>query len=417
LSIMVGTGKGAQAGILIRDAASLETAHRLDTIVLDKTGTVTRGEAALTDLTPVDGWDEDELLRLVAAAERSSEHPLGDAIVRGAAERGLALPEPAEFESVTGRGIRATVEGRAVLVGRAPLLTEAGVDVAALESIAERLAAAGRTPVLAAVDARPAGVLAVADTVKHDAHDAVAALQDLGLDIAMITGDDRRTAEAIARQVGTTRVLAEVLPEHKAAEIARLQAEGRRVGMVGDGINDAPALAQADVGFAIGTGTDVAIEASDVTLVSGALHGLDTAVRLSRATMRNIRQNLVFAFAYNTIGIPIAAGVLYPFIGLRLSPMIAAAAMALSSLSVVTNANRLRGFTAVPAGPAPPVPDDLPVNVEIGPQATRTETDPVCGMEVDPATAVPAKNDGNTQYFCSTSCRDTYRTTRPGAHP
>jgi len=343
LSIMVGTGKGAQAGILIRDAASLEITHRLDTIVLDKTGTITRGQPELTDVSPVREFSEDELLKLVASAERPSEHPLGQAVVRGADERGLQLPEATEFDSVTGKGIRATIGGRKLLVGNARLLADSDVDASPVVEEADRLAAEGRTPILAAVDGQPAGVVAVADTVKDDSRDAIAALQRLGLGVVMITGDNQRTAAAIAREVGIARVLAEVLPEHKAAEIERLQSEGRRVGMVGDGINDAPALAQADTGFAIGTGTDVAIEAADVTLVYGALGGVVTAVQLSRATMRNIRQNLFLAFAYNAVGIPIAAGVLYPLIQLRLNPMIAAAAMALSSLSVVTNANRLRG--------------------------------------------------------------------------
>ncbi|MGP3921058.1 heavy metal translocating P-type ATPase [Nonomuraea sp. 10N515B] len=345
LSVMVGTGKGAQAGILIRDAESLETAHKLGIMVLDKTGTITRGRPALTDVAPLNGRDEDDVLSLVAAAERSSEHSLGEAIVRGAGERGLAVPEVTDFDSVTGKGIRAVVDGHEVLVGHSRFLTEEGVDVSGLNEAADEFSSAGRTPILAAVDGRPAGVLAVADTVKVDSRDAVAALQELGLDVVMITGDNARTAEAIARQVGITRVLAEVLPEHKAAEVARLQGEARRVGMVGDGINDAPALAQADVGFAIGTGTDVAIEAADVTLISGALGGVVTAIRLSKATMRNIRQNLFLAFVYNVVGIPIAAGVLYPFFGIRLSPIVAAAAMALSSLSVVGNANRLRRFT------------------------------------------------------------------------
>lgn len=348
LSVMVGTGKGAQNGILIRSAEALETAHRLQTIVLDKTGTITRGRPTLTDVTPSDGVAEDGLVRLVASAERSSEHPLGLAIVQGAAERGIALAAAGEFDSVTGKGITATVDGHRLLVGKPALLTDAGIDTAPLQPEADHLAGEGKTPVFAAVDGRLAGVAAVADTVKEDSAAAVAGLKRLGLEVVMITGDHRRTAEAIARQVGIDRVLAEVLPENKAQEIQRLQAGGKRVGMVGDGINDAPALAQADVGFAIGTGTDVAIEASDVTLISGALSGVVTAVTLSRATMRNIRQNLVLAFAYNTAGIPLAAGVLYPFTGWLLSPIIAAAAMALSSLSVVGNANRLRAFTPKP---------------------------------------------------------------------
>ena len=357
LSIMVGTGKGATSGILIRSAEALETAHKLDTVILDKTGTITRGAPALTDIAATGGLGEDELLRLVAAAERSSEHPLGAAIVAGAAERGLELPEPTEFDSVTGQGIRAAVDGHQVLVGNRRLLAAAAIDPVSLDAHAERLSADGKTPMLVAVDGRPAGVVAVADTLKDDSVPAVAALQDLGIEVVMMTGDNRRTAAAIARQVGIGRVLAEVLPEHKATEVRRLQDEGRVVGMVGDGINDAPALAQADVGSAIGTGTDVAIESSDITLVSGALSGLVTAIRLSRATMRNIRQNLFLAFVYNAVGIPIAVGALYPFFGIRLSPIIAAAAMALSSLSVVTNANRLRRFTPPPlrqrTGPRP----------------------------------------------------------------
>ncbi|WP_340681405.1 heavy metal translocating P-type ATPase [Amycolatopsis coloradensis] len=342
LSIMVGTGKGARAGILIRSAEALETAHKLDTIVLDKTGTITAGKPTLTDVEALGSLSEAELLTLVAAVEADSEHPLATAVVAGARDRGLTVPTATGFGSITGKGVRAVVAGRAVLVGTARLLTDAGMDTGALEPISVRLSGEGKTPILAAVDGRPAGVLAVADTVKDDSAAAVTALHRLGVEVVMITGDNARTAAAIARQVGITRVLAEVLPEHKAGEIRRLQEDGRRVGMVGDGINDAPALAKADVGLAIGTGTDVAIEAADITLISGSLGGVVTAIRLSRATMRNIRQNLFFALVYNAIGVPVAAGVLYPFLGLRLSPMIAAAAMALSSLSVVANANRLR---------------------------------------------------------------------------
>jgi P-type Cu+ transporter len=342
LSIMVATGKGAQRGALIRSAEALEAAHKLRAIVLDKTGTITRGEPSLTDVVTVAAVEEAELLRLVAAAERSSEHPLARAIVEAAERRGLSHLNVAEFDSATGRGVRATVEGRRLLVGTRRLLDEEGIDFAPLEGAAERLEAEGKTAILVALDGAPAGVIAVADTVKPGSAEAIAELRRLGLEVVMISGDNTRTAEAIARQVGIDRVLAEVLPEDKALEVRHLQDEGKLVAMVGDGINDAPALAQADVGIAIGTGTDVAIEAADVTLVSGELGGVVTALDLSQATMRNIRQNLVFAFGYNTIGIPIAAGVLYPFIGLQLSPMIAAAAMAASSLSVVGNANRLR---------------------------------------------------------------------------
>jgi len=416
LSIMVGTGKGAENGVLIRSAEALETAHKLDTIVLDKTGTITRGAPALTDVAVNDGFAEEELLRLVASAERSSEHPLASAIVAGAEARRIALVEPSEFDSVTGQGVRATVEGRSLLVGRERLLESAGVDPSALESTASRLAEEGKTAIYAAVDGRAAGVVAVADTLKADSPAAVGALRDLGLEVVMITGDNARTAEAVARQVGIERVLAEVLPQDKSLEVLRLQDEGKLVAMVGDGINDAPALAQSDIGIAIGTGTDVAIEASDVTLISGELRGIVSALALSRATMRNIRQNLFFAFVYNSIGIPIAAGILYPFFGIMLSPMIAAAAMAASSLSVVTNANRLRGFQA-PTLKARARPIDRPVLVEVGKRETSEEEetmttvkDPVCGMEIDPATAAGSEEyEGKTYPFCSQSCLDSFK--------
>jgi Cu+-exporting ATPase len=348
LSIMVATGKGAEQGVLVHSAEALETAHRLDVLVLDKTGTLTRGQPALTDVAATGALDERALLRLAASVEQASEHPLGEAVVAGARARGLQLGDPQGFESVTGKGVRAVVDGHQVLVGSARLLTQAGVDPAPVDEQAARLAADGKTAILVAVDGAPAGVVAVADTLKPDAAAAVAALRRLGLEVVMLTGDNRHTGEAVARQAGIDRVLAEVLPGDKAAEVRRLQAQGRRVGMVGDGINDAPALAQADVGIAIGTGTDVAIEAADVTLISGELRGLATAIALSKATMRNIRQNLAFAFGYNTLGIPVAAGVLYPLLGVRLSPMLAAAAMAASSLSVVSNAGRLRRFTPPP---------------------------------------------------------------------
>ena len=342
LSIMVGTGRGAINGILIRSAESLETAHKIRTIILDKTGTITRGQPELTDVVAKDPFGEDELLRLVASVERSSEHPLGEAIVRGAADRRVELVQPAEFQSLTGKGVRAQVEGRTVLVGNARLLEDARIETAQLQVEVDRLAGEGKTSMFAAVDGRAAGVVAVADTTKDGSAEAIATLRAMGIETVMMTGDNRRTAAAIAQGVGIERVVAEVLPEDKASEVRRIQAEGKLVGMVGDGINDAPALAQADVGIAIGTGTDVAIEASDVTLISGDLRGVVTAVRLSRATMRNIRQNLFLAFIYNALGIPIAAGVLYPAFGLLLDPMIAAAAMSFSSVSVITNALRLR---------------------------------------------------------------------------
>ncbi len=346
LSIMVATGKGAEAGILIRSAAALETAHKIDVLILDKTGTLTNGHPELTDLTTVGHYNTAEILAIVASAELRSEHPLAQAIVNEARKQGVTIAEPDQFESITGKGVRATVNARDVVVGNTRLLEDAGIDCAPIVDIAAGLATEGKTAMMIGIDGSAAGVVAVADTLKDDASKSVAKLQALGLQVIMLTGDNTRTAEAIARTVGVDRVVAEVLPADKAAEVSRLQSEGHIVGMVGDGINDAPALAQANVGIAIGTGTDVAIEAADITLISGQLSGLVTAIALSKATMRNIRQNLGFAFGYNALGIPIAAGVLYPFIGLRLSPMIAAAAMAASSLSVVTNANRLRRFHA-----------------------------------------------------------------------
>ncbi len=423
LSITVGTGKGATAGILIRSAEALETAHKLDTVILDKTGTLTMGAPALTDVLAVEGFAEDEILALVASVERSSEHPLAAAIVKGAQARGLDLAEPTEFDSVTGQGVRARLGGRDILVGNDRLLAGAGIDPTSLSAWQEALASYGRTPILVAVDGRPAGVIGVADTLKEGSAAAVAALKSRGIEVVMMTGDNRVTAAAIARQVGIGRVLAEVMPENKSREVQRLQREGRVVAMVGDGINDAPALAQADVGMAIGTGTDVAIEASDITLISGALSGLVTAIDLSRATMGNIRQNLVFAFLYNGIGIPIAAGVLYPVLGVTLSPMIAAAAMALSSLSVVTNANRLRGFKAPDLPHDVLVPATDPV-VEIGRDQqkekpmqgqTPTVTDPVCGMAVEPATATSIEYEGHTYYFCCKGCAKSF-TKDPGAY-
>ncbi len=422
LSITVGTGKGATHGILIRSAEALETAHRLDTVVLDKTGTITQGAPALTDVLPARGVDGDELLLMVASAEQDSEHPLAAAIVAGARDHGVRLTAADSFESVTGQGVRAHVSGREVLVGNRRLLAEAGIDSTGLLAGADQLATDGKSPILVAVDGRPGGVIAVADTIKDGSAAAVAGLVERGISVVMMTGDNRATAAAIARQVGIGRVVAEVLPEHKATEVKRLQAEGRVVGMVGDGINDAPALAQADVGSAIGTGTDVAIESSDITLISGNLSGLVTAIDLSRATMRNIRQNLWFAFGYNAVGIPIAAGVLYPTFGLLLSPIIAAGAMALSSLSVVTNSNRLRRFHPKPATPSPQLstPATEPV-VEIGSDRTEEEPtmthhdthsgaakaaiDPVCGMTVDPEHAAATReHDGVTFYFCSAGC-------------
>jgi Cu+-exporting ATPase len=344
-AIMVGTGKGAQHGVLIRGGESLETAGKLQTVVLDKTGTITRGVPALTDVIAADGMDEDELLRIVASAEKLSEHPLGEAIVRGAQERHLTFSEASNFNALAGHGIEARVDNRALLLGNARLMSERSIALDGFTERAEQLAADGKTAMYAAVDERLAGVLAVADEIRPESAEAIAALQRLGLEVVMMTGDNRRTAEAVAKRVGIERVLAEVLPEGKAGEIKRLQVEeGRVVAMVGDGLNDAPALAQADVGIAIGTGTDVAIEASDITLIKGDLRGVLTGIALSRATIRTIKQNLFWAFIYNVVGIPVAAGLLYPLTGWLLSPIIASAAMSLSSVSVVTNSLRLRRF-------------------------------------------------------------------------
>jgi len=342
-SIMVGTGKGAENGVLIRSGVALETAHKLDIVVLDKTGTLTRGEPEITDIISRDG-SEEELLKMAAAAERSSEHPLGEAIVRRAQKLGLELDNPEEFAALPGRGIRAKVDGRIVLLGNLILMEEEQVELGDLREEAERLSAEGKTSMFLAVERRAVGIIAVADTLKEGSREAIQALRRLGLEVIMITGDNRRTAEAIAREVGIERALAEVLPQEKASRIKELQAEGKRVAMVGDGINDAPALAQADIGIAIGTGTDVAMEAADITLIGGDLRGVVTAIALSRATIRNIKQNLFWAFFYNTTLIPVAAGALYPFFGILLSPIFAAAAMGLSSVTVVSNALRLKRF-------------------------------------------------------------------------
>ena len=348
-SIMVGTGKGAEAGVLFRNAEALERLGQVRAIVLDKTGTLTEGKPRVTDVVRApDAPAEDAVLALVAAAECASEHPLADAIVREATEhRGLELAAVSEFVATPGGGVAATVDGRRVLVGRPGFLEAEGVDTRSLSPVADGLAADGKTPVFVAIDGQAAAVIAIADTLKAGSAIAVTELHRLGLSVAMLTGDNRRTAEAIGRAAGIDRVLADVRPDGKEAAVKGLQAEGRVTAMVGDGVNDAPALASADVGIAMGTGTDVAMESAGVTLMSGDLRGLVTAIALSRATMRNIRQNLFWAFAYNVILIPVAMGVLYPFTGMLLDPIFAAAAMALSSVTVVSNALRLRRFRAV----------------------------------------------------------------------
>lgn len=353
-AIMVGTGRGAENGILIKGGDSLETAHKLNAIVLDKTGTITKGEPALTDISIADSrlqsmdlkQAKNDFLQIVASAEKLSEHPLAAAIVRAAESRRLQFEKVEDFKALEGRGIEAQVSGKNLLVGNLRLMNEKKILLDEAKVTVEKLADEGKTPMFAAIDRKYAGVLAVADTIKPESKKAIRALQKLGLEVVMITGDNKRTAQAVANEVGIKRVLAEVLPEGKSAEIKRLQSENKLVAMVGDGINDAPALAQADVGIAIGTGTDVAIESSDITLIKGDLRGVVTAIALSKATIRTIKQNLFWAFVYNVVGIPVAAGVLYPFFGILLSPIIASAAMSLSSVSVVANSLRLRSFTA-----------------------------------------------------------------------
>jgi Cu+-exporting ATPase len=346
MSLVAGVGKGAEHGVLIRNGEALQTASQLKTIVLDKTGTITKGKPELTDAVPATGFDAAELLHYAASADQLSEHPLAQAIVEGGRSRGAALVEPTEFDAVPGHGVETVVEGRQVLVGNIKLMRRHKIDANAIEADVQRLQGEGKTAMYVAVDGQAAGVVAVADTIKEDSIQAIQVMQGLGLDVIMLTGDNERTAQAIARQVGIDRVLAEVLPEDKTQEVHLLKQGGNKVGMVGDGINDAPALVEADVGFAIGTGTDVAIEAADITLMSGSLKGVAYAIEISQATMRNAKQSLFGAFAYNSLGIPIAAGVLFPFFGLLLSPLLAGAAMAASSVTVVSNANRLRFFKA-----------------------------------------------------------------------
>jgi Cu+-exporting ATPase len=354
-AIMVGTGRGAEAGILIRGGEALEGAHRVDTVVLDKTGTLTLGRPAVAEIVPVNGFTERELLDLAGAAEKGSEHPVGAAIHARAREVELGFGRVESFAAVAGHGVEALVDGRSVLVGNARLLDERGIDSGPLADAAARAAADGRTPAFVAVDGGAAGFFAIADPVKVEAAEAVGELAEHGLEVWLVTGDGRPTAEAVARQVGipAERVLAEVLPGDKAAKVSELQAAGRVVAMVGDGINDAPALAQADLGVAIGTGADVAIEASDVTLVGGDPRGIAAAIGLSRATMRTIRQNLFWAFAYNVVLIPVAMGALFPAFGVTLNPAMAAGAMALSSVAVVTNSLRLRAYDARPGAQRP----------------------------------------------------------------
>jgi Cu+-exporting ATPase len=408
-AIMVGTGKGAESGILLRDGAALEQADRVSTVVLDKTGTLTRGRPSVIEIMSLSSRDARDLLRLVAAAERGSEHPLADAIVRHAEDQGLTLPPAEQFEALAGRGIRAIVEGSQVLVGTERQLAASGVDASALGALAARADDSGQAPVFAAIDGTLAGLITVADTVRPDARRAVERLQQAGLEVWMLTGDRAKTASAIGKLVGIgpDRILAEVLPGEKAAKVAELQRAGKVVAMVGDGINDAPALAQAELGIAVGTGADVAREASDITIIGERLESVPTALRLSHATLRTIRQNLAWAFGYNIVLIPVAAGILFPVAGILLNPALAAGAMALSSVSVVTNSLRLRSFRPEPQ-----------TRLEAEPMAHREErpdpvVDPVCGMTVDPRTArengLVVEHADQTYHFCGRGCMLDFR--------
>ncbi len=343
-AIMVGTGRGAENGVLIKGGEALETTHKVNIVVFDKTGTITEGKPVVTDLLTSDEFSDEEVLRLVASAEKGSEHPLGEAIVKNAEEKGLALVSATKFEALTGRGIRVELDGKEVLVGNLKLMNEENIEMKDFNDKAQNLASDGKTPMFIAINGKIAGIVAVADTVKPSSAAAIKKLVDMGIEVAMITGDNVKTAEAIARQVGITRVLAEVLPKDKSNEVSKLQGEGKTVAMVGDGINDAPALAIADIGIAIGSGTDVAIESADIVLMHSDLMDVPKAIELSKATIKNIKQNLFWAFAYNVAGIPVAAGVLHIFGGPLLNPVFAAAAMSLSSVSVLTNALRLRNF-------------------------------------------------------------------------
>ena len=364
VAIMVGTGKGAENGILIKSAESLETAHLVNTVILDKTGTVTEGKPRVTDVIPLGGTDAAELVMLAAAVEKRSEHPLADAIVQYAAESGIACPEAEDFGAAEGQGVRGRVNGVTIHAGNRRLLGALGVDSGELEAEADRLADEGKTPLFFVRETEGSrtviGLIAVADVVKPTSRQAIAELKKLGIDVVMLTGDNKKTAEAIRRQTGIDRVVAEVLPQDKEEEVRKLQAEGKKVAMIGDGINDAPALARADVGIAIGAGTDVAIESADIVLMKSDLLDAVAAIELSRAVIRNIKENLFWAFFYNSIGIPLAAGVLFIPFGLKLNPMFAAAAMSFSSVSVVTNALRLKLFKPSVSAPAAPAASAAP---------------------------------------------------------
>jgi Cu+-exporting ATPase len=342
MSIMVGVGRGAQGGVLIKNAEALERLEKVDTLVIDKTGTLTDGKPRVVAVRPVEGVSEDELIRLAASLERASEHPLAAAVVKAAEERGIALADAENFDALGGKGVSGLVGGRRVVIGNRRMMAESGIDTAALDAEAEALRKDGATAIFLALDGKPAGLIAIADPIKASAADALRDLKAAGIRVVMLTGDNRTTAEAVAAKLGIAEVEAEILPEDKARVVERLRREGRVVAMAGDGVNDAPALAAADAGIAMGTGADVAMESAGVTLVKGDLGGIVRARKLSKTVMANIRQNLFFAFIYNAAGVPVAAGILYPVFGVLLSPMIAAAAMSLSSVSVIANALRLR---------------------------------------------------------------------------
>jgi Cu+-exporting ATPase len=450
-AIMVGTGKGAENGVLIRSGEALETAHKIKAIILDKTGTLTEGKPVVTDIVAAPGFEEAELLNVAASAERGSEHPLGEAIVNAARERDLKPYDTAEFNALPGHGIQVKLDDKEVLLGNLKLMQDRSFSMNGMEQSAQQLSEQGKTPMFIGINGQVAGVIAVADTLKPNSKAAIAELHRQGLEVLMLTGDNQRTADAIAREVGIDRALAEVLPEHKAREVKKLQEEGKVAAMVGDGINDAPALAQADIGIAIGTGTDVAMEAADITLMSGDLQGVVTAISLSKRTMRTIKQNLFWAFAYNTSLIPVAAGVLY-FVfgqsmtppGLRfflgefgfLNPMLAALAMAASSLTVVSNSLRLKRFK--PARFITGAPITQPVTAlneespsialdpvvetkektpsalnnpvaEINEEVSEMAIDPVCNMEVNESTAAATSEyNGKTYYFCAVGCKKSF---------
>ncbi|MFC2001887.1 heavy metal translocating P-type ATPase [Chloroflexota bacterium] len=410
-AIMVGTGKGAENGILIRSAEALERSHKINTVLLDKTGTLTRGEPSVTDIITIPSSSQEEVLRLAASVERGSEHPLGEAIVKAASEKKLKLHTTSGFNAIPGHGVEASVIRKKVLLGNLKLIKDRGLSLNGLEAEANRLWMQGKTVMFLGIDKQVTGIIAVADTLKPNAQKAVSALHRMGIEVVMLTGDNHRTAEAIARELGIDRVLAEVLPEHKTQEVKKLQAAGKVVAMVGDGINDAPALAQADIGIAIGTGTDVAVESGDITLIRGDLMGIVTAISLSKRTMRTIKQNLFWAFAYNAALIPVAAGALYLVFGstgvpsgLRfilgdygfLNPILAAAAMAASSLTVVSNSLRLRSFK----------PAKLTDQLKGG---TAMVIDPVCKMEIEESKAAATTDyNGKKYYFCAIGCKKAF---------